>query len=78
MATSTDDNAAYGNSAKRNIRLIKADHTRNGFEWFFQKWLINRTFSSEWTRWKKAVWRNANAKAEIERTKTEKTERKQD
>ncbi len=27
MATSTDDNAAYGNSAKRNIRLIKADHT---------------------------------------------------
>ncbi len=28
MATSTDDNVADGNLDKRNIRLIKLDHTR--------------------------------------------------
>lgn len=27
MATSTDDNAADGNLDKRNMRLIKVDHT---------------------------------------------------
>ena len=78
MATSTDDNAAYGNSAKRNIRLIKADHTRNRSEWFFQKWLINRTFLQNGPDGRKQFVEVQTQEQKLKEQKTEKTKRKQD